>query len=287
MEESAPGKILLVDDDTRNLDLLRLMLEGNGYLVRTCTNGFDALDLTKKELPDLFFLDVMMPKMNGYQICERLKADPLTVDRPVIFLSGLSSIQEKIKAFTSGGVDYIVKPFDINEVLVRARTHLTLYRIQSQLASEVKSRTLELEQKNSELFEVNIVLKRLLKEIELEKQEVARTIQMNTEKLVLPDLDRMVTAPAIERIGLHEAITRSFQKISQPLITGKVDVYHALSPMELRVLNMLKQGRTTKEIAALFDLSPQTIATHRKNIRKKLDLSGKKINLTSYVTRQG
>ena len=87
---------------------------------------------------DLILLDIMMPGLSGYEVCEQLHADPRTHDIPIIFLSALNQTEDKVKAFTSGGVDYITKPFQIEEVLARVRTHLRLYALQEQLAKRVR-----------------------------------------------------------------------------------------------------------------------------------------------------
>ena len=133
MAEADKGSILVVDDTLDNLRLLVGMLVKHGYKVRAVTSGQRALDTVHLALPDLILLDISMPKMNGYEVCERLKADERTHDIPIIFLSALDETQHKVKAFTVGGVDYITKPFQFEEVLARVETHLTFCRLQKQL----------------------------------------------------------------------------------------------------------------------------------------------------------
>ncbi|MBN1584061.1 MAG: hybrid sensor histidine kinase/response regulator [Anaerolineae bacterium] len=131
--EADKGSILVVDDTLDNLRLLVGMLVKHGYKVRAVTSGQRALDTVHLALPDLILLDVSMPKMNGYEVCERLKADERTHDIPIIFLSALDETQHKVKAFTVGGVDYITKPFQFEEVLARVETHLAFCHLQKQL----------------------------------------------------------------------------------------------------------------------------------------------------------
>lgn len=241
--------------------------------------------MVQEQLPDIIILDLVMPGMDGYEVCRRLKADPQSAEVPIIFLSGLISAQEKVKAFEAGGVDYLVKPCSTVELLARLHTHLVLQRARNALATEVRKQTVELEEKNKELQETNLVLKRLLREIEEEKREVSRIMQTNIERLILPDLTRMAEAPEQERYQLRDTIQTNLRDLSSS-VTGKdVDAYLLLTPSELRVLNFIRQGRSSKEIAQSLNISPQTVATHRKKIRKKLNISGKKINLTSFVTR--
>jgi len=125
--------ILIVDDTPANLRLLSQMLTERGYRVRAVTSGPRALASAQMALPNLILLDVKMPEMNGYEVCERLKADARTRDVPVIFISALDELQDKVRAFAVGGVDYITKPFQIEEVVARVETHLTLRRLQERL----------------------------------------------------------------------------------------------------------------------------------------------------------
>ncbi len=125
--------ILIVDDTPDNLRLLSQILSERGYHVRAVTNGARALASVEAALPDLILLDIRMPDMDGYAVCGRLKEDPKTHDIPIIFISALDEIQDKIRAFTVGGVDYVTKPFQIEEVMARVETHLSLRNLQKQL----------------------------------------------------------------------------------------------------------------------------------------------------------
>ncbi|WP_413164625.1 response regulator [Capilliphycus salinus ALCB114379] len=128
--------ILIVDDTPENLRLLSSMLAEQGYKVRKATNGKQALKAIEAQAPDLILLDIMMPEMNGYQIAQHLKALPPTREIPIIFLSALNELMDKVLAFDVGGVDYITKPFQVQEVLVRVRTQITLREQQKQLLEQ-------------------------------------------------------------------------------------------------------------------------------------------------------
>ena len=136
--------ILIVDDTPANLHLLSQMLAEQGYRVRPVPDGPLALAATRAEPPDLILLDIRMPEMNGYEVCEHLKADAQTRDIPIIFISALDAIQDKVRAFTVGGVDYVTKPFQVEEVLARVETHLTLRELQKQLQDANKKMAQEL-----------------------------------------------------------------------------------------------------------------------------------------------
>ncbi len=120
--------ILVVDDTPANLRLLTGMLKDLGYKVRSVSDGKFALQTAKHDPPDLILLDVIMPQMNGYEVCERLKTDEQLAEIPVIFISALNETMDKVKAFEVGGVDYITKPFQLREVQARVATHLELHR---------------------------------------------------------------------------------------------------------------------------------------------------------------
>lgn len=149
---STPRASILVVDDTRaNLRFLANILTLQGYTVRPAINGTMALSSAQAKPPDLILLDILMPDMNGYEVCAKLKADPATRDIPVIFLSALNEVLDKVRAFDIGGVDYITKPFQVEEVVVRVETHLALRNLQrcleeknEQLQKEIAAREQEL-----------------------------------------------------------------------------------------------------------------------------------------------
>jgi two-component system, sensor histidine kinase and response regulator len=133
MTEDRPSDILIVDDKPENLNVLSRMLEMRGYNVRPALNGDLAIRATLKAPPDLILLDVNMPDMNGYEVCSRLKQDERSANIPVIFISALSDTDDKIQAFRVGGVDYVSKPFRVEEVLARVNAQLTLYKQRRQI----------------------------------------------------------------------------------------------------------------------------------------------------------
>ncbi len=145
MTENPPAKanILIVDDTPDNLRLLSGMLMKQGYKVRPAPSGAHALATSRKEIPDLILLDIIMPEMDGFDVCRVLKADERTKDIPIIFLSALSEVDDKVRGFEAGGVDFITKPFHVKEVLVRVETHLKISHLQQKLRTEtVRFKTL-------------------------------------------------------------------------------------------------------------------------------------------------
>jgi sigma-B regulation protein RsbU (phosphoserine phosphatase) len=138
------GDILVVDDTPANLRLLAKMLSERGYRVRPVPDGALALAAARAEPPDLILLDIRMPEMDGYEVCERLRADDPTRDVPIIFISALDATEDKVRAFAAGGVDYVTKPFQVQEVMARVETHLALRRLQQQLQDTNLKMTREL-----------------------------------------------------------------------------------------------------------------------------------------------
>jgi len=159
--ESIKADILVVDDTPENMRILCTLLNHQGHTVRKAINGEMALTAAKAAVPDLILLDIMMPNMSGYEVCQQLKADPLTASVPVIFLSALSETFDKVSAFKAGGADYISKPYNFEEVLARVNHHLALrlalkeiHQLNAELEQRVEARTRELEFANAKLLEV-------------------------------------------------------------------------------------------------------------------------------------
>ena len=154
--------ILIVDDVTDNLRVLSSTLNQAGYKIRCAKNGATALKAAAKVVPDLILLDINMPGMDGYEVCQRLKKSETTSSIPVIFLSALNDVIDKVKAFEVGGVDYITKPFQVEEVLIRVKNQLDLQSakveiclLNQKLEQRVKERTLELKIANQKLLGTN------------------------------------------------------------------------------------------------------------------------------------
>ncbi len=198
--------ILIVDDIADNLRVLSNTLNQEGYKIRCAKNGTMALIAAAKVIPDLILLDINMPDINGYEVCQRLKSKPDTQDIPVIFLSALSDILDKVRAFEVGGVDYITKPFQVQEVLVRVKNQLELqsakaevYLLNQQLEQKVRERTLELKITNQKLTVANRQL----------KQEIS--VRQKAEQQLIYDAlyDSLTKLP--NRTLLMERIDRALQ----------------------------------------------------------------------------
>ena len=164
------ARLLLVDDVPANLDVLCALLEGADYRISIAPDGAIALRLAAQTAPDLILLDVVMPEMNGFEVCRRLKQDPKTEHIPVIFITAENQTEGVVEGVEAGGVDYIAKPFQDAEVLVRVKTHLSL----SRLTRELETKSTALEEKNQSLSEANealVVANQKIQEVSRYKSE--------------------------------------------------------------------------------------------------------------------
>ncbi len=147
MNDNFQETLLLVDDNPTNLQVLYQTLEGHGYKLLLAKNGEDAINITQKVHPALILLDIMMPGMDGYEVCQKIKSEQETSDIAIIFLSALDDVKDKVKGFNLGAVDYVAKPFQSEEVIARVETHIKIKQLEKTL-----------EQKNKQLEEDNTLI---------------------------------------------------------------------------------------------------------------------------------
>ena len=201
--EQPKGDILIIDDTLENLQILSQILSEAGYEVRPARNGKLALKLAGTSQPDLILLDIIMPDMDGYAVCQALKENELTRDIPIIFVSALSKAFDKVRAFTVGGVDYVTKPFQHEEVLARVRMHLMLRHQQQR----IQEQNALLEVKNRDLSELTAKL-----EIELaERRRISEELAKANQKLQrLAILDGLTKIP--NRRRFDEVLAREWRR---------------------------------------------------------------------------
>lgn len=225
------ASVLVVDDKPDNLRLLSTILTDRGYEVRQALSGRMALTAARTRLPDLILLDVKMPDLNGYQVCEQLKADERTCHIPVIFLSALDRSPDKIKGFNAGGVDYITKPFQESEVVVRVEHHLEIARLQArlerqnaQLQQEIRDRIAT----ERELLRSNEDLEQFARAVSHDLQQPLQSILGFSKILSLQDsqLSEAEVHNALSRIV--QAGERMQQLIQDLLAYAQVDVSRTL-----------------------------------------------------------
>lgn len=151
------GTVLVVDDNVTNLKVASEQLKAHDFAVLTARDGETCLERAALAQPDIILLDVQMSGIDGFETCRRLKAHHLTKNIPVIFMTVLTNVEDKLKGFAAGGVDYVPKPFQVEELLARVNTHVTIYKLQRELQAEIRER----KQAEQALRKANLELQRL------------------------------------------------------------------------------------------------------------------------------
>jgi len=248
--KSTYGNILIVDDTPANLQVLVSLFRNAGYRTRAVPDGRNALRAVENEPPDIILLDINMPGMDCYEVCSELKSNPLWKNIPVIFISALSETFDKVKAFESGGVDYITKPVRIEEALARVKTHLSLRKYQ-----------VEMEKKNQELDQAMHELKNA--QAQLIQSEKMASLGVLTAGIA-HEINNPVSYILTSTIGLKNNI-QTFQKLQQkfdeisrepqpvsfePFLKFKEESQYEerLQELDLLVANIEKGVKQTAEI---------------------------------------
>jgi two-component system, sensor histidine kinase and response regulator len=219
--------ILVVDDTPANLQLLTGMLKERGYRVRPVPSGKLAIQAVQNEKPDLILLDINMPEMNGYEVCEHLKADEALKEIPVLFISAMDETIDKIKAFAAGGVDFVTKPFQFEEVEARVQTHLKLHRLQ-----------IEMERQNRQLQENYDQLKKL------------EALRDNLTQMIVHDMGSPLTAIILD-LDIHErqAAAKLNEAEMKPVVSAAISA-HRLVEMSRSLLDVsrMESGKMPVQI---------------------------------------
>ncbi|VXD15138.1 Signal transduction histidine kinase [Planktothrix serta PCC 8927] len=212
--------ILIVDDIPDNLRVLSQVLLEQGYRVRKATNGQFALNSAQLMPPDLILLDVMMPELDGYDACRFLKADERTRDIPIIFITARDDIQSKLMGFEVGGLDYITKPFDVEEVVVRVSTQLKISRLQKELQlqkNQLEQKNQQLEQEVSDRIAAQTQLQILNQELETKVEQRTQELKQRNQELV--SLQKQLEISLKKEQSLSEMKSRLITTISHEFRT--------------------------------------------------------------------
>jgi two-component system sensor histidine kinase/response regulator len=255
---SHQSEIMIVDDNPANLKLLEDMLRQQGHEVCSFPRGRLALARATRHPPALILLDINMPEMNGYEVCERLKANPEIARIPVIFLSALSETQDKVKAFQSGAVDYISKPFQFEEVHARVETHLKLHHLQRELEfhnerleKAVAVRTCELAEANAKLTILDRSKDEFLKLISHELRTPLNGI-LGVSEILLDGMPSTVANDDLKEV-FERSRRRLLSMIDHALILTEIDVggIHLRSAQVSLQVVLSRAIEKTTEFAAL------------------------------------
>lgn len=244
------ASLMVVDDTLANLRLLVNLLTENGYKVRAASNGKLAISSVQLSAPDLILLDILMPGLNGYEVCQQLKADPSTKDIPIIFMSAINDVFDKVHAFDVGGIDYITKPFQIEEVLARVALHLENRFLQKTL-----------EEKNQTLAST------------LEELKAAQNHLIQSEKMAA--LGQLVAGVAHEvntPLGAIRASSSNINKALEGSLENLPKVFQILSNEQQKVFFVLLEQS--------YQNNHQVIAREKRELKQRLIFELETINLT-------
>ncbi|WP_035992599.1 response regulator [Leptolyngbya sp. KIOST-1] len=253
-QDSKRVDILLVDDTPDNLRVLSAMLTNQGYEVRKALSGQRAIASVQADPPDLILLDIKMPEMDGYRVCQHLKADPKTRDVPIIFISALDDATDKVRAFAAGGVDYVTKPFQEMEVLARIEHQLCIQRLQQQLIEHNR----ELVRSNRELeqfaYVVSHDLQQPLQGITGFAKIMQLTYQETLDEAALDYLNRIYNSGSRMQILIQELLSYSKVGVGDKAMIP-VDVKEVLK----QVLDNLHSDIIQGEISVDYESLPTVL----------------------------
>ena len=283
-------KILIVEDEAVIAIRLQERLTAMGYhIIGMSYSSEEAMEHARRLRPDVILMDIMIPgKMDGIAVANSVKTE---LDIPVIFLTAFSEDKIIDRAKQAEPYGYIVKPFQDRELkacvevaLFKKEMEKALKEAHHELERRVKIRTRDLEIKTKSLEEMNTAMKVLLKKREEDKTEIENNVLTNVKELVMPFVDKFretqlddqqKTFLSIIESNLNEIISPFTRKLSLEFLN--------LTPTEIQIANMTKHGNTSKKIAKIMNISPRTVDTHKKNIRRKIGLEGKRANPRSYL----
>jgi len=295
--------ILLVDDDPLVLLGLGCSLEEKNYRVTTAESGEKALKLLENFIFDLVITDLLMDQVDGIQVLKQAKR--INKDTMVIILTGHANIESAIESLRLGADDYTFKPCESEEMFFRVNRSLEkleskkkikkaerdLRKAHAELEHRIKERTAELEeankkleQKTNDLEEANIALKVVLKRVEKDKKELEENMLLNVNKLVMPYVEKIKTSKLDQTQRTNISILENnLNEMTSPFTRRLNATYSRLTQTEIQVANLIKYGKTSKEIADILNMSKKTIDLHRYNMRKKFGINDKKINLQTHL----
>jgi DNA-binding response OmpR family regulator/DNA-binding CsgD family transcriptional regulator len=271
--------VLIVDDVPDNLALLHTTLDEAGYTVLVATDGYTAIERAVNFLPDAILLDAMMPQLDGFTTCQMLKQNPITQHIPVIFMTGLTESEHVVRGFQSGGVDYVTKPLQHDEVLARIKTHITnskLFNQREQMINAAGIAMLALDQQGQIVWQTPLAMQLLQDNIESLTAFYLKISDwfaqpVASQPLLVSGQQQNLSLTRLADTGRGTQLVMIQTQEAIPSADTLMQCCN-LTKREAEVLYWVALGKTNRDIGEILELSPRTVNKHLEHIFSKLNV---------------
>jgi DNA-binding NarL/FixJ family response regulator len=279
------GVILVVDDDPDAISLLNEALSEAQMTALVALSGEQALTIARRIRPDLILMDAMMPGMDGFEACQKIKADSVIAHIPVVFMTGLSASEDMVKGFDSGGIDYVTKPIDLKALIARVRAHLVSSRIAAgarQALDTLGQNSLAVDKEGNILWSTPNTHS-LLVSYGADQQWISSVLptyispwldQGTNDPLLIEDLTQPLLIKTMDKEFAEERLL-VIELANKPKEEDLLREKFELTPRESEVLVWISRGKTNQEIAMILDFSPRTVNKHLEQIFRKLGVENR------------
>jgi DNA-binding NarL/FixJ family response regulator len=279
------GVVLIVDDDPDAISMLNAALSEAQMTALVALSGEQALTIARRIRPDLILMDAMMPGMDGFEACQKIKSDTVIAHIPVVFMTGLSASEDMVKGFDSGGIDYVTKPIDLKALIARIRAHLVNSRIAvgaRQALDTLGQNSLAVDAKGNILWSTPNTHS-LLAGYGADQQWISTTLPIYIapwleagaiEPLLIEDLSEPLIVKTMDK-ELAEERLLVIEPANKPKEEDLLREKFELTPRESVVLVWISRGKTNQEIAMILDFSPRTVNKHLEQIFRKLGVENR------------
>ncbi|MES2676535.1 MAG: DNA-binding response regulator [Pseudomonadota bacterium] len=290
MNKQQRNVVLVIDDSIESIHMLNDVLEESGFTVLVALEGSQALTITKNITPDIILLDAIMPNMDGFETCRKLKLNSQLIDVPIIFMTGLSDTEHVLMGLTAGGVDYVTKPINTDELIARMQVHLANARM-------TQSARMALDTAGQFLFTVNLhgqllwatpQVHQLLDSMPGDQNAQGLSVCLpqllqdwfkhkptTGHHLKLSQLDPPLTIEMLNFIDNREYLLRLTNQHKPADDTRVFKEQFAVTGREADVLLWIAHGKTNREIGLILEMSPRTVNKHLEQIFKKLGVENR------------
>jgi DNA-binding NarL/FixJ family response regulator len=279
------GVVLIVDDDPDAISMLNAALSEANMTALVALSGEQALTIARRIRPDLILMDAMMPGMDGFEACQKIKSDTVIAHIPVVFMTGLSASEDMVKGFDSGGIDYVTKPIDLKALIARIRAHLVNSRIAvgaRQALDTLGQNSLAVDTEGNILWSTPNTHS-LLAGYGADQQWISDILPTyiapwlesgGLEPLLIDDLSQPLLVKTMDKEASEERLL-VMEPANKPKEEDLLREKFELTPRESEVLVWISRGKTNQEIAMILDFSPRTVNKHLEQIFRKLGVENR------------